>query len=81
MKPFKILLATFNSAHKHVTRTWLNGNDETHIGKQSITTRAFAKKSVVRNELSPFVTLGTEDINIEVEATLTLSQLKALEKA
>ena len=81
MKPFKILLATFNSTHKHVTRTWLNGNDKTYIGKQSIVTRAFAEKSVVRNELSPFVVLDTEDIRIETEAMLTLEQLKALKKA
>ena len=81
MKPFKILLATFKSTHKHATRDWLNGNRETHIGKKSIATRAFAKNSVVRNELSPFVTLGTEDILIKTEAILTFDQLKALEKA
>ncbi len=81
MKPFKILLAAFNSAHKHATRAWLNTNRTTYVGKKSIATRVFAKKSVVRNELSPFVILNAEDVSIKAEAVLTFNQLKALEKA
>ena len=83
MMPFQVLLYAYNSKHMHATREGMNksGDRRVYIGKASIATRVFAKKSVVRNELSPFVTLGSEDIDINKEADLTFNQLKALEMA
>lgn len=83
MLPFQVLLHAYKSKRMHATREGMNksGDRRVYIGKASIATQVFAEKSVVRNELSMFVTLRSEDIDINKEANLTLNQLKALEKA
>lgn len=83
MPPFQVLLYAYNTKHMHATREGMNksGDRRVHIGKASISSRVFAERSVVRNELSPFVTLDSENIDITKEVNLTFNQLKALENA
>lgn len=82
MQPFEVLLFAFQNHHKHASRTGLNksGRAILNIKKKPIYSRVYNTKSVVRNELSPFVTLTSDYIKIHTKANLTKKQLDDIER-
>lgn len=80
-RPFDVLKYTITEANGFATRDALNkadSDDNIHIGKDSLATTVYDRKSVVRNELSPFVKLTSKTIQV-VDANLTQIELDKLE--
>lgn len=82
LRPSEILKHAIRKPQKTITRDDLNKTCDTklYVGKASLSTQVFCPRSVVNNELKPFVKLTSDSICVTPTAKLTPLQLEELKK-